>query len=74
MGMFRKSSKEDIICRQGSEKKDLIRNVIWTKFRELGPMNLSEIVVMVLFLVCVLGWLLRSPQIFTGWADAYGPG
>ncbi|CAG2172045.1 unnamed protein product, partial [Oppiella nova] len=52
------------------DSKDKVRSLIQTKYRELGSFTFKEAAVTVLFVLLVLLWFFRQPEIITGWADA----
>ena len=57
----------------GPEKSaENIKEMIYQKCRELGPVKFNEKVVLVLFSILILLWLLRHPGFFTGYGDVIG--
>ena len=59
--------------RRGQEQKgpeksaENIKEMIYQKCRELGPVKFNEQVVLALFSILILLWLLRHPGFFTGY-------
>ncbi|KAF4516897.1 hypothetical protein B566_EDAN011242 [Ephemera danica] len=51
-----------------------VRQLISSKYDELGPMTWHEGNVLVLFVALVLLWFFRQPEFIPGWADFLSPG
>ncbi|KPL97089.1 solute carrier family 13-like protein 1 [Sarcoptes scabiei] len=51
-----------------------IRTTAQRNYRKLGPMTFHEIMVLILFLLLLILWFLRQPEIFPGWASLIIPG
>lgn len=49
----------------------VLRRVLRDKYRELGPMNFHQTVVLVNFGVLILLWFFREPQFMPGWGDFF---
>lgn len=69
MGLFRPKSKVAQEVKKGSESKDVVKNVIKERKRELGPMSCHEIQVAVLFILMIALLFTRKPGFVPGWAD-----
>lgn len=69
MGLWRPKSKEAQEVQVGKDNAHVAKKVIDQRYKELGPMNMHEIQVMILFIIMVLMYFTRKPGIFTGWAD-----
>ncbi|XP_013112775.2 protein I'm not dead yet [Stomoxys calcitrans] len=69
MGLFRPKSKEAEEVKLGQQGAGVARKVIDQRYKELGPMTIHEIQVMILFIIMVVLYFTRKPGIFTGWAD-----
>lgn len=57
---------------QEEKSTESIREMIYQKCRELGPIKFNEKVVLTLFSILILLWLLRHPGFFTGYGDVIG--
>jgi len=57
--------------RQTQEDQIKVERILDKKRRELGPMTLHEIQVLILFIVLVLLWFFQKPFFITGWADSF---
>lgn len=53
------------------DRSQLVRQLIKSKYSELGPMTFHECSVLTLFIILVLLWLLREPQFMPGWAELF---
>ncbi|UXI14913.1 putative heat shock protein 70-interacting protein [Sarcoptes scabiei] len=51
-----------------------IRTTAQRNYRKLGPMTFHEIMVLILFILLLILWFLRQPEIFPGWASLIIPG
>lgn len=69
MGLWRPKSKEAQEVQVGKDNAHVAKKVIDQRYKELGPMSIHEIQVMILFIVMVFMYFTRKPGIFTGWAD-----
>ncbi|XP_030388398.1 protein I'm not dead yet [Scaptodrosophila lebanonensis] len=69
MGLFRPKSKEAQEVQLGKDGADVAKKVIDQRYKELGPMSIHEIQVMILFIIMVVMYFTRKPGIFPGWAD-----
>ncbi|XP_017107708.2 protein I'm not dead yet isoform X1 [Drosophila bipectinata] len=69
MGLWRPKSKEAQEVQRGNEGADVAKKVIDQRYKELGPMSIHEIQVMILFIIMVIMYFTRKPGIFSGWAD-----
>ncbi|XP_022221423.2 protein I'm not dead yet isoform X2 [Drosophila obscura] len=69
MGLFRPKSKEAQEVQLGKDGADVAKKVIDQRYKELGPMSIHEIQVMILFIFMVIMYFTRKPGIFLGWAD-----
>ncbi|XP_066601346.1 protein I'm not dead yet-like [Prorops nasuta] len=69
-GLFRPKSRDARNASIGVEGEEITNQVIQQRFTELGPMSFHEKGVAVLFILCVLLWLLRQPGYMPGWAQA----
>lgn len=56
---------------RSDDRSQVIRQLIGTKYAELGPMTFHESAVLSLFVVLVILWLFREPQFIPGWADLF---
>ncbi|XP_059486392.1 Na(+)/citrate cotransporter-like isoform X2 [Neocloeon triangulifer] len=63
MGLCRKGKSSD----EGNPKA--VRQLISTKYRELGPMSYHEANVLALFIILILLWFFRKPDFIPGWAS-----
>ena len=50
------------------KREKAARAVIGKKYEELGPMSFHEFMTLFLFIILVLLWLFRDPQVIPGWA------
>lgn len=69
MGLWRPKSKEAQEVQVGKDNAHVAKKVIDQRYKELGPMNMHEIQVMILFIIMVLMYFTRKPGIFIGWAE-----
>ncbi|KRG06824.1 protein I'm not dead yet isoform X1 [Drosophila mojavensis] len=69
MGLWRPKSKEAQEVQVGKDNAHVAKKVIDQRYKELGPMSIHEIQVMILFIIMVFMYFTRKPGIFTGWAD-----
>ncbi|XP_061396558.1 protein I'm not dead yet-like [Musca vetustissima] len=69
MGLFRPKSKEAEEVKLGQQGAGVAKKIIDQRYKELGPMSIHEIQVMVLFIIMVVMYFTRKPGIFPGWAD-----
>ncbi|KMZ00449.1 protein I'm not dead yet isoform X1 [Drosophila simulans] len=69
MGLWRPKSKEAQEVQRGREGADVAKKVIDQRYKDLGPMSIHEIQVMILFIFMVVMYFTRKPGIFLGWAD-----
>ncbi|XP_073837551.1 tricarboxylate transporter protein I'm not dead yet [Musca autumnalis] len=69
MGLFRPKSKEAEEVKLGQQGAGVAKKIIDQRYKELGPMSIHEIQVMVLFIIMVIMYFTRKPGIFPGWAD-----
>lgn len=67
MGMFRPNSEDAKSFHIGPDAEEMIRKVIETKYKELGPVNAHEKFVGLLFLLSVTLFFFRDPGFVTGW-------
>lgn len=58
---------------KSQDRSQIIKQLISSKYAELGPMTFHESSVLTLFVVLVLLWLLREPQFIYGWSDLFNP-
>ncbi|XP_054707089.1 solute carrier family 13 member 2-like [Uloborus diversus] len=57
--------------KDSKETKQRIKNVICTRYRELGTITFHEAAVFSLFVILVFLWIFREPKFMTGWADIF---
>jgi len=69
MGLWRPKSKEAQEVQRGKEGAGVAKKVIDQRYKDLGPMSIHEIQVMILFIFMVIMYFTRKPNIFTGWAQ-----
>ncbi|XP_005180637.1 protein I'm not dead yet [Musca domestica] len=69
MGLFRPKSKEAEEVKLGQQGAGVAKKIIDQRYKELGPMSIHEIQVMILFIIMVIMYFTRKPGIFPGWAD-----
>lgn len=50
-----------------------VRLYLDEEYKRLGPISHHEIGVLIVFLLVVVLWLLRDPQVFPGWGNIYEP-
>ncbi|CAL8123565.1 unnamed protein product [Orchesella dallaii] len=62
------SDKEDDTLRRWKEKQ--VQNYLREEYKKLGKMTFHEIGVAAVFLLVVILWILRDPQVFVGWDEA----
>lgn len=71
MGLWNKKNKFNQQIRALNENKSTSKSKIKDKYHELGPVTVHEISVMVLFIVLILLFFLKSPAMFKGWGDLF---
>ncbi|XP_054156182.1 Na(+)/citrate cotransporter-like [Oppia nitens] len=54
---------------QLDESKDKIRSLIEHKYSDLGSITFQETAVIIHFVILVMLWFFRQPEVFTGWSD-----
>jgi len=52
-------------------RQERIRNLIKSKYNELGPASFNEKTILVLFTLLVLAWLFRDPKFIDGWDSLF---
>ncbi|ODM90138.1 Solute carrier family 13 member 5, partial [Orchesella cincta] len=62
------SDEEENTLRRWKEQQ--VRNYMREEYKKLGKMTFHEIGVGIVFLLVVILWILRDPQIFVGWGEA----
>lgn len=70
LGLFRRN-KSELAQEVPEERKQAVRRLVESKYRDLGPMRMQEITVLVLFIILVLLWLFRAPEFIEGWAGYF---
>ncbi|KAG1683208.1 Solute carrier family 13 member 5 [Nymphon striatum] len=60
---FKKTSESE------QEASANIKNVLRTKYKELGRLTFHEIMILVLFAIIVALWFFRAPLFMPGWSD-----
>ncbi|XP_076045479.1 Na(+)/citrate cotransporter-like [Oratosquilla oratoria] len=63
------SKKGNALGHTSTETQRAIRDLITRKYEDLGPMSFHESVVLVLFILLVLLWFFREPEIVPGWGQ-----
>ncbi|XP_030562424.1 protein I'm not dead yet 2-like isoform X1 [Drosophila novamexicana] len=67
MGLCRPNSNIGQQIKRGSENKDVVKQVVVQRFKELGPMTCHEIQVAILFVFMILLLFFKKPGFVTGW-------
>ncbi|XP_046386159.1 solute carrier family 13 member 5-like [Ischnura elegans] len=65
--LYMKSFRDKV---RKAKKSPGIHQVVLRKYERLGAVTYHECTVIIIFLICQILWLLRSPMFFQGWADA----
>lgn len=62
--------------RENLVEEAVVKRVVMTKYRALGPITFREGVVLLFFFVLVFLWVLRAPEFIDGWSmyfyETYG--
>ena len=66
---FKKNSSIDDSAENDHAKAKRVRRILRTKYDDLGPINLHEGSVLVLFVSLVLLWFFRDPKFMPGWGN-----
>ncbi|CAG9772750.1 unnamed protein product [Ceutorhynchus assimilis] len=69
MGLFRPKSEDAKSINLGREGELAAKQVIHNKLVEMGPMTFHEKAVGFCFILVVLLWFFRKPQLIPGWAE-----
>lgn len=70
MGLFRKNSKTGQEVQKGTENKEMLRNIVKTRYKELGNWTCHEIQITVIFTIMVLLLFFAKPGFMKGWTEA----
>lgn len=74
MGMFRPDSAEAQQNKKALEIEHIAKAVIEEKLREMGPMNVHQKSVAILFCLAILAYLTRDPGFVPGWGALFKAG
>uniref|UniRef100_T1IJV4 Citrate transporter-like domain-containing protein n=1 Tax=Strigamia maritima TaxID=126957 RepID=T1IJV4_STRMM len=59
-----------LFCESTSkESRVRVKNLIRRQYKELGPMNFHQTIILVLFIILVLLWFFRRPEFIPGWSS-----
>lgn len=58
---------------KSKRERQQVREYLEGEYKKLGPISQHEIGVLVIFLLVVVLWLLRDPQVFPGWGNIREP-
>lgn len=71
MGLFRTQSIEAQFVELGNLKRHEMSTVIKTKLNDLGSITFHEIIVTIMYFLCIIIWITSKPYLFPGWVDIY---
>ncbi|XP_069938959.1 Na(+)/citrate cotransporter isoform X2 [Cherax quadricarinatus] len=60
-----------LIRNPSAEREKAVKQLILSKYQELGWITFQEIVVLTLFIILVLLWLFRAPEFIPGWSKLF---
>jgi len=52
-------------------KTHAVRSLLATEYKKLGPIRFHEIAVGIIFILVVFLWILRDPDVFSGWSRLF---